>query len=353
MRLLVVAVISALVSAREISTADKYDYVVSVPDIHGDLDVLLRSLWMARGEIEGAEAAGSFPAFKTLFSNAVAGAPAAVSPAPTKRVLVVQTGDIIDRGAESLSCYKAIWQVEKVMGWTLINLIGNHELMTIAGQADHYAHPNDIKEFGSLAARRAAFSPGGKVWKRITDDFFFMARVSFGDSENVLFVHAGMHPKWIKTLKTKTGDTSIGGMNKFLMDELKRNPNSDFLSSAVSPVWTREMAQDTDSVVCSNLLPQVLTALNVTRIVVGHTPQEALVSTARCDARIVLADVAMSRWMGSGKFGNPAALIFALADNGSKLERIYNVYWKGANEQVVDQLIYQPGEPAGSDAQEL
>ena len=326
-------------TGQQISTKSRYDYVVSIPDVHGDLEVLLRSLWMAHVEITGKDLQGSFSDFREVFHDAIK--EKRKSPiSENKRVLAIQTGDIIDRGAQSLSCYKAIWFIKDLLGWDLINLIGNHEVMTMAGQADHYAHSDDVSEFGSLGARRAAFSPGGKIWKKITDDFNFLAKVEMGSTENILFVHAGMHPKWLKKIASRIqSPETIDGINAFLMSELKRNPSSDFLASAISPVWTREMAQDTESVVCGRLLPPVLKSLDINRIVVGHTPQQNLRTSTRCEDRIILADVAMSRWMGSGKDGNPSALMFALSGNGNSLDRIYNLYWK--NGQVVDQVITQ------------
>jgi hypothetical protein len=326
-------------TGQEVSTQGRYDYVVSIPDVHGDLDVLLRALWMAHVEMTGKDVEGSFDRFRSVFQNAIKGQ--SVAPiSNNQRVLAIQTGDIIDRGAQSLSCYKAVWVIKSLLGWDLLNLIGNHEVMTMAGQADHYAHSDDVSEFGSLSARRAAFSPGGKIWKRITDEFRFMSKVKMGTTESVLFVHAGVHPKWLNRVSAKIRtEGSIDEINSFLMDELRKNPSSDFLASALSPVWTREMAQDTESVVCGRLLPPIRKNLDIDRIVVGHTPQQTLMTATRCENRIILADVAMSRWMGSGKDGNPSALMFALSDNGNSLERIYNLYWKKG--QVVDQVLVQ------------
>jgi hypothetical protein len=327
----------------DISTAGRYDYVVSIPDIHGDLDVLLRSLWMAKVEIDGHDSAGSFERFTHIFNSGE-------SLATSKRVLVVQTGDIIDRGAQSLSCYKAMEKVDKVLAWDLVNLIGNHEVMTMAGEADHYAHPSDIAEFGSLDARRASFSKGGPMWKMITDSFLFMVRVQTGQ-ESTLFVHAGLDSRWVSKLNKNL--QSVSQINEFLINELKRDASSSFLASASSPVWTRDLANGKENQVCDRLLPKVLERFNVTRMVVGHTPQQNLMADVRCNSKLILADVAMSRWMGSGKFGNPSAFLFQLSNDGSTLARIYSVYWKGAKEQTVDQLIYQPESSPEGGIQEL
>lgn len=336
---------SKTLDVSEITTVNKYDFVVSIPDIHGDLEVLFRALWLAKLEVDGPALAGPFPAFRSTFLAAMSSDP--FTPIAEKnRALLIQTGDIVDRGAQSWSCYQAMWQVEHVLGWDVVHLIGNHEVMTMAGQADHYAHAKDIEEFGSLAARRAAFAPGGKIWKKITDSYFFLTKVKLGETESGLFVHAGVHPKWIAKLNKDI--TDVSGLNAFLSAELKRNPSSGILSSASSPIWTRDLAQDTDKNVCPRLLQQVLDLFGVTRIIVGHTPQQELNSTPRCDAKLILADVAMSRWMGSGTDGNPAALVFALVDDGKRLSRIHNVYWR--NQAAVQQVIYEnrDQEPQGS-----
>ncbi len=317
-----------------INTEAKYDYIVSVPDVHGDLEILIRSLWMAKSSIDKTENV-SFDSFHKSVVDYMANDDV-LSSSPkaeyASRVLLVQTGDIVDRGPASLSCYKALWAAARdVLKWDLVNLYGNHEVMSMAGQADHYAHPNDIKEFGSLNARRNEFAAGGKLWKKLTSEFQFMLKVVVGD-EKVLFVHAGIAPNYIKAVSKKLSDNKgdiVVSLNEFLHNEVVKNPSSDYLVSAQSPIWTRDMAQGSDKQICKNMLPAVMRLMDITRIVVGHTPQETLVTGNRCDGHLLLADVAMSRWMGSGHNGNPSVIVFSLSNNGSKLDKIVNLYWKG------------------------
>jgi hypothetical protein len=344
--LLLLSVTGKTLRESDINTAGRYDFVVSIPDVHGDLEVMLRALWMAKVEVDGADLAGNFEIFRKSFEDAVKANGENIKPLQSsKRVLLIQTGDIIDRGAASLSCYKAIWQVENVLGWDVVNLFGNHEVMTMAAIADNYAHPKDIQEFGSIEARRAAFAPGGPLWKRLTDTYLFMVRVQMAKDDSTLFVHAGLDHKWLSKLRQDM--RSIGQINEFLIAEVKRDPESNFLASASSPIWTRDLANGKGKKVCDTLLPKVLDFMKVERMVVGHTPQESLSTAVKCDAKLILADVAMSRWMGSGKLGNPSALIFQLANDGADLQRVYNVYWKGSQGQSIDQLIYQPNGQAG------
>ena len=325
----------------DITTKGTYDFVVSVPDVHGDLEALLRAMWMVRVEAVN-EADLKYEYFRQIFVSAIKEEKfTPISSPKDPRILLIQTGDIIDRGEASLSCYKAIWKVKAVLGWDVVNLVGNHEVMTIAGRADHYAHADDVREFGSKKARREAFSPGGSIWRRITEEFQFLARVNMGETESVLFVHAGLDSGWLKNLKL-TNPLTVQSINELLMRELKLNPNSNLLTSSTSPIWTRDLANKHEKTVCDKMLPKIFDSLGgITRMVVGHTPQEQLVADAKCEAKLILADVAMSRWMGSGKFGNPSAVIFSLENDGSQLSRIHAVYWRGATEKVFEQLIFQ------------
>ncbi len=338
-------------------TSGNYDYVVSIPDVHGDLEILIRSLWMAKSKIEVLENTGDSTSIDD-FHRAVSDAMKKDIESDVfehhttngKRVLLVQTGDIVDRGPQSLSCYRALWAAARdVLKWDLVNLFGNHEVMSMAGQADHYAHPGDIKEFGSLAARRNEFSTGGKLWKKLTSEFQFMLKLVISESEKVLFVHAGISPHYLKVIQSKISgegnEDLVVSLNRILLSEVMKNPSSDYLASQNSPIWFREMAQGSDKQICKNMLPAVMKMMDITRIIVGHTPQQTLVTGNRCGGQLMLADVAMSRWMGSGKNGNPSVIVFTLADDGKKLDKIVNLYWKGdviGNQgKIVEELLVQ------------
>ena len=322
--------------ASTLTTSGRFDYVVSIPDIHGDLEILLRALWIANSEISA-----DVSTFQEFIATVGAELKSKKSKKSSARVLLINTGDIVDRGPQSLSCYKAIEAGASVLGWTLVNLIGNHEVMTIGGQADHYAHPNDIEEFGGIEGRHAQFGPGGILWKKITDDFMFLAKVEIGLNDATLFVHAGIDPLgWMKSMAGQ-GLSSVESINNFLLNELKKNPYSEFISGANSPVWTRDLALKEDKIVCDQLLPEIFEFFKINRIVVGHTPQESLRTKQRCGSKLLLADVAMSRWMGSGQFGNPSAIVFTLGNDGNDLKRIHNVYWNGTekvHQEIDDKL---------------
>ncbi len=342
------AVVAAQSRPSVISTANSFDYIVSVPDVHGDLHILLRSLWLARNHISGKSS--SFSDFvQQVQQEQVSPSNSSIS----SRILLVQTGDIVDRGPFSRSCYEALWAAEKVLGWKLVNLFGNHEVMTMAGQADHYAHAGDVKEFGSLKSRQAEFAPGGKIWKKLTQEYLVMLKVKIGNgddnkenvdpniggvSENILFVHAGINVEYVeKLLRSKNptqalpqSDALVEKLNEVLIAEIMRKPGSELLTHPESPIWTRQLANANERVACNSLFPKIKSLFQISRMVVGHTPQETLVTGNRCNGTLILADVAMSRWMGSGEKGNPAVLVFELAKNGTLLRSVKTLYWKGS-----------------------
>ena len=45
------------------------------------------------------------------------------------KVALVQLGDIMDRGPQSLYSYKILASIETAIGWKVIQLAGNHDLM--------------------------------------------------------------------------------------------------------------------------------------------------------------------------------------------------------------------------------
>ena len=75
------------------------------------------------------------------------------------------------------------------------------------------------------------------------------------------------------------------------------------LFGPAGPLWYRVFAQGNEDQVC-DLLGQTLVALNATRMVVGHTPQNTGKILSRCKHRLHVIDVGISRVYG----GHSAAL---------------------------------------------
>jgi hypothetical protein len=69
------------------------------------------------------------------------------------------------------------------------------------------------------------------------------------------------------------------------------------------PLWYRGYAEENEAQVCS-LLEEALIGLNATRMVVGHTPQLTGKILSRCNHKVHVIDVGISRVYG----GHSAAL---------------------------------------------
>ena len=325
----------------ELSKVDSYNHIVVLPDIHGDFESLAESLWMAYVDV----AAGTLDI--VVFAHALRLGAWNVDYVPPEGMLtsypsdtvVVQMGDVFDRGPHGLLCWKVLDAVPRLLGWRVVRLLGNHEWMNRLGEADSYIHTGDVDEFEQFfkykEARSIEFVHNGEIWTEIAEKSLLMYRLM-----DTLFVHGGIDSHWID--QTYAGAAILNG--QALVDHLNALSTSRMQTSTVSQwrdlsfpesaIWNRDLANINTEFVCGVHLPGLLARFEVSRIVVGHTPQMDLRMKSLCDARIILADAAMSRWMQMTVYsaeadlmpdppeGNPCVLIF---DNGLvTLEAIYS-----------------------------
>ena len=104
--------------------------VFSMPDVHGDLGRMRAALRLANLT----DADGNWAA-----------------PAGT---VLVQTGDVVDRGDGTRVVIAALQQLEaqaQEAGSTVHRLLGNHEVMNLLGDL-RYATPGDFASFGGREA---------------------------------------------------------------------------------------------------------------------------------------------------------------------------------------------------------
>jgi hypothetical protein len=107
------------IGAQHQTVDDQYTRIISVGDVHGSLDGLL----------------------EILFHANVTAAPDVCEWRPdSNNVLLVQVGDIVDRGSQALAAWKCIdkLQHENVPdGSKVVRLVGNHEIWWLEGQFHH------------------------------------------------------------------------------------------------------------------------------------------------------------------------------------------------------------------------
>ncbi|HRG95345.1 MAG TPA: metallophosphoesterase [Polyangiaceae bacterium] len=259
--------------------AEVLERVVAIGDIHGDLRAARRALRTA-GAIDERDAW-------------VGG-----------KLVVVQTGDQIDRGKEDrevLDLFEKLKGEASRAGGRMLSLSGNHELMN-ASFDFRYVVPEAYPAFagftptGPMASRAArygeekrgrasAFAPGG-VYALMLAERPVIALV--GDS---VFAHGGVHRKHVDYGIDRIND----GVKEWLAGRASEPPAIAVAEDG--PVWTRAYSSGSVTAEACRNLGEVLAKLGRKRLVMGHTVQEGG-ATSACDGKAWRVDVGMSEHYG-------------------------------------------------------
>lgn len=247
------------------------------------------------------------------------------------RAVFVQTGDILDRGADSRKAVDLIRRLERDApraGGRVVSLLGNHELSRViddwryvsAGELDAFktrdseqlrdnvlmlssqraeerakgeGRPFDAAAFKAqflkevplgMIEMRQAFGPDGEYGRWVRE------RAAVARINGVLFLHGGISP----------GVATLGceGINAAVGKELASLPlppeklNALMSVGETGPLWYRGLASDpTESVTMT--LPGILQQMQARAIVMGHTTVLPGRIATRLGGRIILIDSGM------------------------------------------------------------
>lgn len=218
--------------------------------------------------------------------------------------IVVQTGDILDRGPDErdiIDLYERLRTDAAATGGEVINLLGNHETMTATGDYS-YAIPQACEAFSDLQGldlsrdefaylsddckkRAAAFWPGGPYAKTMAAWPIVIVR------QQTLFAHGGVHPKHARrgldAINAMTRDWLLG--HAPLDTTMVSNPNEGSVD------WDRTYSVAPTATDCEQL-QETLAMVGATRMAVGHTVHPTIIS--QCDGRVFNLDVGMSSHYG-------------------------------------------------------
>ena len=308
--------------------ADDYDKIFVIPDVHGDLDMFVRTLWLALVNVEGTNDVISEADLSALLQGELVDPPSL--PISTfSRVAVIQLGDLMNRGPKSIECFRVMQNIARVFGWKTISLYGNHEVMNMAGQFSTFLNLDDIGGFGDLVNRIAAVQPEGELYEQIVDLYQGMVRLVGPASDptgatNTLFVHGGVTRRWLR-YKRMLADGAKGSALVLKVNDYFREAASDFDGveelhrDRSNPVWTRRLAYPFHQFEGCGEVDELLKLFQVSRIIVGHTPQDDYSYKQLCDGKIIMADVKMSRWIdwSLGRpdpvvAGNPSLILMSM-----------------------------------------
>lgn len=213
-------------------------------------------------------------------------------------LVVVQTGDVLDRGDDEQAILDLIARLEveaRAAGGAFVLLLGNHELMNAAGDF-RYVTPAGMHDFDEVAAGKAtqssdvpgrlrnrtiALGPGGIYARRLAGHAVVAI---IGDT---VFSHAGVLGDWVTHLD------DVNRTSRCWLDGQSGEPPAA-LTSDDSPVWTR--AAGMPAVDCTQVRA-ALAALAARRMVVGHTVQDRGITSA-CDGALWRIDVGLARHYG-------------------------------------------------------
>jgi len=212
-------------------------------------------------------------------------------------LVVVQTGDVLDRGDDERALLDLIGRLEteaQAAGGGLVALLGNHELMNGAGDF-RYVTPAGMHAFDDVAGAAAAgAAPAGEQGGRLAAlgaggrYARWLARHAViaivGDT---VFSHAGVLGDWARRVD------EVNRTARCWLDGQAGEPPAA-LTSDDSPVWTRDAGRNQAD--CAQVAAALAT-LGVRRMVVGHTVQRSGITSA-CDGALWRVDIGLARGYG-------------------------------------------------------
>jgi hypothetical protein len=251
--------------------------LVAIGDVHGDLQATRAALRLA-GAIDDAD-------------RWIGG-----------KLTLVQTGDQLDRGDDErpiVDLFERLVKEAAASGGRFVVLNGNHEVMNVQGDF-RYVTPGAVNSFDGVTprsplatavsptfeGRAAAFFPGGAYALK------FAARDVIAVIHDSVFVHGGVLPEHVTY-----GIDRINQETRTWMRSGGREAPAS-VASERAPIWVRDYSVDPVSPASCEMLGKVLESLRVKRMVVGHTVQQAGISTA-CGERVYRIDVGLGRYYGN------------------------------------------------------
>ena len=315
--------------------------VIAIGDIHGDEDVLRRLL------------------FATGATDKVLGEDVRWMRERNEKTILVQTGDVVDRGRDSIGSFKFIRDIrnqalmssssgdgeDDVDKRQVRLLVGNHELMAIQAdyrfiakeelvalgeaQMDKYGeqekiHPDStigtkaLQKVGLLKWKKL-FAPNEAFGKEIREFGSVVTVAGEGNCKSA-FAHAGVLPEHLREMKIRSEDYDNNDENKKSLDKIinehyrnsskgvqmsgnnwqERSQLPGWINGGDGVFWTREPPDASEINGGCDKIKEIVEMLGVKRMVIGHTVQWQGMNSI-CGGKLVLIDSGMSYAYGGSR----------------------------------------------------
>lgn len=242
------------------------------------------------------------------------------------QTVLVQTGDVVDRGPDSLKIIRDLMRLQreaKAAGGGVVALVGNHEAMNVTGDL-RYVHPGEYAAFADrnsarrrertfelnkaalesfyrqsgldpAAARaawmketplgklehRAAWAPEGEIGRWI------IANPVVAIVGGTLFVHGGISARYAAMPAHEINRRVAAALIA------RETGRESILNEADGPLWYRGLAEGAGA----EALAAVLQGQGVERVVIGHTPVLAGIALLH-EGRLARIDTGISAHYG-------------------------------------------------------
>ncbi|KAG0091021.1 hypothetical protein BGZ93_005334 [Podila epicladia] len=225
---------------------------------------------------------------------------------------LVQTGDIVDRGPDTIAVYNLFDNLRKqakAAGGLVVNVYGNHEVMNLGGDL-RYVTEEDYTSFGGRQKRKEAWDvKTGWLGKQIYSNF----NITYKSSHTV-FTHGDLEPEWARL--------GVDTLNFMARDAIWNGQFRAPIFQGDGPIWSRghAMQEGGEEATCKRI-EAVKKALGVNRLISGHTPQyQTGKILSICNGSYMVIDVGISKYYG----GHLAALEIIEHNDGT--ESVYALY---------------------------
>ena len=230
------------------------------------------------------------------------------------RTHLVQLGDVLDRGPDSLKALDLLDRLQKDAaraGGAVHLLLGNHEVMRMLGDL-RYTTPGEYAAFTTAKSEemRSAYLERAKAANEPVTPIPPLGLVEM----RVAFGQDGRYGKWLRTLNTVMAIDGIvfvhGGISPAVADlpcdainetvrrelttDLAKTRNAPLVSLSArpdGPLWYRGLAEEPETF--APMVDELLAKQNARAIVVGHTVTPTARVRPRFGGKVIQIDTGM------------------------------------------------------------